>query len=127
MDLKEIERALSELYATSDHFGKTVINPSLFLDGDGTVFFFTLEENKYMRIETDDNFEAFFEQISEIERDDYWKYVERINKRYGTEWDQEKRRIFIRFRRNDMSIGEAVTRLHQAVMLLSGLSWYTFI
>ena len=79
-----------------------------------------------MRIETDDTFEAWFEQITYTEREKYWKYVEKINERFGTSWDEENKREYIIFRRNEMRISEAVSRLHQAVILLSGLAFYTY-
>ena len=126
INLKDLEKQLSPLYDTADYFGRTVIVPPFSLDGDGIKYYFYLIDDRVMRIETDEVFEAWFEQITYNEREKYWDYVKAINKRFGTEWDEENKTIFISFRRNELSIPKALTRLHQAVLLLSGLSFYTY-
>ena len=82
--------------------------------------------DRYMRISSDETFEAFTETAVIDYSEDYKEYIDRINERYGTAWDREKRQLYIRFRRNEMSITEALTRLHGAMMLVGALHWHLY-
>lgn len=120
---KEINSALSSIY---DVRGDRII-PGTFWDGDGCTMIFESEDNKYIRISSDENFEAFTEQVFIECYEEYKEYVSDINERYGTLWDPRRRQLYIRFRRNDMSIAEAVTKLHGAMMLVAALDWYLYV
>ena len=116
------ESTLARLY---DVRGDRIITGT-FWDGDSCNMIFQIKEDKYIEISSDENFEAFTEDVFIENAEDYTEYVKKINKRYGTEWDEDKRRLYIRFRRNDMSISEAVMRLHGAMMLIAALDWYIY-
>ncbi|MBQ9070733.1 MAG: hypothetical protein IJY23_05235 [Clostridia bacterium] len=118
----EIESVLHEIYDVRSGF----IIPGTFWDGDGCKILFEQEEDKNIRLSSCENFEAFTEQVFIDNFEDYTEYVSKINKRFGTAWDSKRRQIYIRFRRNDMSIAEAVTRLHGAMMLIAALDWYLY-
>ena len=121
--MENIQRKLcaSDIYSAKDGFGKTYISSGMSFEGEGSNFIFTLEEDKYMRISTDVSFECYFEYISYIKREEYWSYVLKINERFGTAWDEEHCCIYIRFRRNEMKICEALSRIRAAVTLLASL------
>lgn len=116
------ESTLARLY---DVRGDRIITGT-FWDGDSCTMIFKIKEDKYTEISSDENFEAFTEDVFIENAEDYKEYVKKINNRYGTEWDEDKRRLYIRFRRNDMSISEAVMRLHGAMMLIAALDWYLY-
>ena len=115
----------SSLYGLYDVRNSLIIT-GMFFDGDSANIKFETQPDKYIRISTDENFEAFSETAFIDFYEDYAEYINEINKRYGTSWDSEKRQLFLRFRRNDMTITEAVTKLHGAMMLIGALNWYVY-
>ena len=123
MYLKEVSEQLDGLYSTKDSYNGTNIYPDIFWDGDGMGFLFSLEEDKYARIEVSSN---FGEWIACCTGD--WKKatptIRRLAKPYNVEWDEERGILFIRFRRNEMTVGQAVSRLKQAVLVVGSLGKY---
>ena len=119
----ENKNALYALYDVRDN----VIQTGMFWDGDSARIIFEQEDKKYMRISSCENFEAFTETAFIDYYEDYAPYIAKINERYGTCWDSEKRQLYLRFRRNEMTITEAVTKLHGAMMLISALHWHLFV
>lgn len=120
MNLKEVSRQLDEIYSTHESFGGTIICPDIFFDGEEMNFIFSLEEEKFARIEVSSN---FAERMAWCTGD--WKkatpVIRRLAKPYGVEWDNERGILYIRFRRNEMTVGQAVSRLKQAVLVAGSL------
>ena len=118
-----IESALASLY----NVRRGLIISGAFWDGDSCNMIFENLPDRNMRISSDETFEAFTETVFIECLEEYDEYIKKINARYGTEWDSERRQLYIKFRRNDMTIGEAVTKLHGAMMLIGALSWYVYV
>ncbi len=123
MNLKEVSRQLDELYSTHESFSGTIICPDIFFDGEEMNFIFSLEEEKFTRIEVSSN---FAERMAWCTGDFRMAVpaIRRLAKPYGVEWDDEKGVLYIRFRRNEMSIARAVLRLEQAVLVVGSLGEY---
>ena len=117
-----IENALHGLYSVH---GNLIVS-GFFWDGDSCNMHFEALPDRYMRISSDETFEAFTETAVIDYSEDYKEYIDRINERYGTAWDAEKRQMYLLFRRNEMSITEALTRLHGAMMLVGALHWHLY-
>ena len=114
------------LYGLYDVRGNIILT-GMFWDGDSANIIFEQEDKKYMRISSCENFEAFTETVFIDNYEDYAPYIDKINARYGTCFDAQKRQLYLRFRRNEMTITEAVTKLHGAMMLIASLHWHLFV
>ena len=123
MKNSNLTESLGDLYLVDN--GR--IRPGSFWDGDECTMIFESQPDKYMRISSDDRFTAFTERVFIEEWEDYSAYVNAINARYGTAWDEQRRQLYIRFRRNEMSVSDAVARLHGAMMLVAALDWHVFV
>lgn len=120
MYLEKVSIALDSLYATRDYRDSTVIRPHLFFEGDGMTFLFHLESEKYAQIRLSPNFAEWMAWCT-----DSWKKaapkITQLAEPYGVQWDNEEGLLFIRFRRNEMTVSEAVLRLHQAALVVGSL------
>ena len=120
MYLEQVSNALDKLYSTRAYTNSTIIHPGLSFDGDGMTFLFRLESDKYAQIRLSPNFSEWMAYCT-----DGWKAVapqiEQLAAPYGVQWDNDEGVLFIRFRRNEITISEAVLRLHQAALVVG--SW----
>ncbi len=121
MFLKEVSEMLDYLYAGKDLRDHTIIFPKVRFDGDSMFFRFRLEEEKYCLLETSDNFGEWLACCTP----DGWKeavpVIRRLADPYGVEFDAVKGRLFIRFRRNELPLAQAVLRLEQAMLVTGSL------
>lgn len=118
--LHQINEQLEKLYCTHELNDAVSIGTWYTIEGDPVNFYFTLEDDKYVRITTN---EVFSEWIADCTGD--WRKaaptIERLGSMYAVQWDPEKGRLFIRFRRNEMTLAQAVMRLQQAVFVVGSL------
>ena len=112
--LEEIDKQLSDLYCTRDSRGGISIGTWYTIEGDPVNFLFSQEDDKYCIISTNDNFSEWMAWIT-----DGWRekapVIGQLAGFYGVQWDNEKGRLFIRFRRNEMTLAQGIMRLEQAV------------
>lgn len=118
--LREINEQLEKLYCTHERNDVVSIGTWYTIEGDPVNFYFTLEDDKYVRITTN---EIFSEWIASCTGD--WRKatptIERLASMYAVQWDPENGRLCIRFRRNEMTLAQAVMRLLQAVFVVGSL------
>lgn len=117
MILEDINEQLDRLYDTYALRDSISIATGYTIEGDPINFLFHQEDDKYACITTNDNFSEWMAWST-----DGWcakaPMIERLARPYGVRWDIENGRLFIRFRRNEMSIAQAVLRLQQAVFII---------
>lgn len=122
MYLEQVSNALDELYSTRDYIDSTIIYPSLYFDGDGMTFLFRLESDKYAEIRLSPNFAEWMAYCT-----NGWKKaaptIEQLAAPYGVQWDNDEGVLFLRFRRNEMTVSQAVLRLHQAALAVGSLGY----
>ena len=118
MDYKELKEALNGLYFSKNG---DYISTGYYLNGEALGFHISFLEDKYVRICTNEAFALWFENVYVVEREEYMPFVERICNRFGVAWSDGERCLFIKFRRNELSLAEAVTRLHAAALLCASL------
>ena len=118
--LKQINEQLDTLYhayALSTGIG---IQTHIYLEGQPINFRFEQEDGKYSKLVTTGNFAEWMAWATGD-----WKKaaptIEALAKPYGVGWDNENGALYLRFRRNEMSIAQAVLRLQQAVFVVSAL------
>lgn len=120
MYLDTVSKALDGLYSTRDHIDSTIIYPGLSFDGDGMTFLFRLESDKYAELRLSPNFAEWMAYCT-----NGWKQaapaIAQLAAPYGVQWDNEEGVLYIRFRRNEMTVSQAVLRLHQAALVVG--SW----
>ena len=56
----------------------------------------------------------------------YLPYIEKICARLGLSWDGEKGVLSLRFKRNDMTLSEAVMRMEEGIFALYSLRRTTY-
>lgn len=121
MFLKEVSETLDCLYNSKELHDHTVIFPKVRFDGDSMFFRFRLEEEKYCLLETSDNFGEWLACCTP----DGWKeaapVIRRLAQPYGVDFDPATGRLFIRFRRNALTLAQAVLRLEQAMLVTGSL------
>ena len=122
MILEEISKQLDRLYCPHDLRDGVSIGTWHTIEGDPINFLFYQEDNKYARIATNNNFSEWMAWCT-----DGWRkkapVIERLARPYGVQWDNEEGRLFIRFRRNEMSIAQAILRLQQAVFVVGSMEY----
>lgn len=123
MDKSTVKTALENIYSVREN----LIRTGTFLDGVGVNIIFEQTSVREMCLSTDEGFATFCEPVFFDEWESYAPYVEAINRRFGTTCDRGARRLLLRFRRNDMTLTEAVSRLRAAMTLVAGLDRYTFV
>lgn len=120
MILKDIDKQLEKLYRTYENYNGTVIATGISYEGNPVNFLFNEEDDKYSCISTSNNFSEWMAW-----RTNGWikasARIEKIAIVYGVHWDNEKGSLYIRFRRNEMSLAEAVIRLQQAVAVVGSI------
>ncbi len=120
MSLAEISKQLDELYTAYETYEGTGIGTHIYMEGDPINFIFCQEDDKYARIVTNRNFSERMAWCT-----NGWTKaaptIERLAAPYGVQWDNDNGALFIRFRRNEMTIAQAILRLHQAVSVISAL------
>ncbi len=120
--LKEINEQLDSLYRAyeGDNNTGTGIWTHIYLEGQPINFRFHQENEKFSRLVTTPNFSEWMAWATGD-----WKkaapIIEALAKPYGVAWDNENGVLYLRFRRNEMSIAQAVLRLQQAVCVISAL------
>ena len=120
MILKEISSQLDKLYCTSDLSDGISIGTHISFEGDRVNFCYLQEDEKYSRIVTNRNFSEWIAWST-----GNWRaaapIIEHLAKPYGVQWDNDEGALFIRFRRNEMTLTQAVIRLQQAVFVIGSL------
>lgn len=124
MDYGELKSSLEGLYRSGEG---EYISTGLCLNGEGFGIYISLEEDKYTRLYTNEAFALWFENVYVIEREQYMPYVDAICKRYGVIWNEKEKHLYVRFRRNELTLSEGVTRLHAAAMLCASLGHDLFV
>ena len=118
--LKEIHKQLETLYRGYDDGTTLGIRTYMRLDGDPVNFRFYQEDEKYARLVTNANFSQWMAWCT-----GNWKkaapMIEALAKPYGVAWDNGNGALYIRFRRNEMTMTEAVMRLQQAAAVVCAL------
>ena len=115
MFLKDVTNQMNTLFATSDGDGYTTIDPHINYQGDKITFRFYLEDDKYSRIELSPNASEILANCSGGNSAE--AIMSKLSKPYNVEYDREKCVLFIRFRRNEMTLAEAILRLEQATLV----------
>ena len=122
MLLQEIDKQLSKLYSTHELRDCISIGTGYTIEGDPINFLFYQEDEKYSFITTNERFSEWMAWIT-----DGWRskasIIERYAVVYGVHWDNDKGRLFIRFRRNEMTLAQGIMRLQQAVFLIASLEF----
>ena len=118
--LKEIDKQLETLYRGYDAGTTLGIRTHMRLEGEPMNFLFYQEDEKYARLVTCSNFSEWMAWCT-----GNWKkaapMIEALAKPYGVAWDNENGALFLRFRRNEMTMAEAVMRLQQAAAVVCAL------
>lgn len=118
--LKEIREQLDTLYSAYDNGADIGIRTHMYLEGDPVNFLFYQEDDKFSRLVTPP---VFAEWMAWCTGD--WKKaapaIEALAKPYGVAWDNENGALFLRFRRNEMTVAQAILRLQQAVAVICAL------
>ena len=125
MKCDAISKNLDTLYSVTDGIEHLYIDSGMSLDGVGTVLIFTIEEGRYMKLSCDRNFMEWFDGALEF-YDEYIGSINAICARFGVTFDESQGCVYLRFRRNEMSITAAVTKMHGALQLLASLQWYLY-
>lgn len=115
MFLEEVKNQLDTLFDTSDGNGYTTIDPHINYQGDKITFRFYLEDDKYSRIELSPDTSEILAYCAGGNSAE--AIMSKLSKPYNVEYDREKCVLFIRFRRNEMTLAEAVLRLEQATLV----------
>ena len=115
--LNEIDKQLDTLYRAYESRGTLCIGTHMYLEGDAVNFLFYQEDDKFSRLVTAP---AFSEWMACCTGD--WKKaaptIEALARRYGVAWDNQNGALFLRFRRNEMTLAQAILRLQQAVSVV---------
>ncbi len=120
MILQDIERQMEKLYSTYENYDGISIATDITYEGDPVNFLFQQEDDKYARIMTNRNFSEWVAWCT----GDWTKAAPKIEKLaapYGVQWDNKEGKLFICFRRNEMTLAQAVMRLQQAVAVVGAL------
>ena len=120
MILPQINERLELLYSTRDCKDYITIHTGYTIEGDPVSFHFIQEDDKYARITTNRSFSDWMACCTGD-----WKKatptIERLAGIYAVGWDPEDGVLFIRFRRNEMTLAQAIMRLQQAVYVVGSL------
>lgn len=122
MILEEISKQLDRLYCTHDLRDSVSIGTWYTIEGDPINFLFYQEDNKHARIVTNNNFSDWMAWCTNGWREKA-AIIEKLARPYGVQWDNEEGVLFIRFRRNEMSLVQAVLRLQQAVFVVGSTQY----
>lgn len=118
--LNEINKQLDTLFQAYDGEYSLGIRTHMYLDGTPMNIRMYQEDDKFSRLVTTPN---FAEWIANCTGD--WKTaapaIEALAKPYGVGWDNERGILFLRFRRNELTVAQAVLRLQQAMAVVCAL------
>ena len=121
--LDVIEKYLQEnLFNAYSWAGQTRITSGVRKDGDGMPCRICFEEDKYCRLSTVNPFD---EWMACAVRDGWLAatpQIREIASHFGVQWDEKEGSLFIRFRRNEMSITQALIRLNTAMRIVCELN-----
>ena len=120
MILHDIDRQLEKLYHTYENRDGINIFTGITLEGDPVSFLFQQEDEKYSRLTTNRNFSAWTAWCTNGWTEAAPK-IEKLAAPYGVHWDNDTGSLYIRFRRNEMTLAQAVLRLQQAVAVVGSL------
>lgn len=111
---------MDTLYRAYEDGGCLGIWTHMYLDGAPINFRFYQDNDKVSRLTTGPGFSEWMAWYTGD-----WKraapVIEALAKPYGVSWDNENGSLVLRFRRNEMTIAQAVMRLQQAVALACAL------
>lgn len=117
---EQITKQLDTLYSPYKKGNEIYIFTHTYFDGTPVNFRFYREDNKFSVISTDGNFSEWMANCTGD-----WKkaspVIRSLAKIYGASWDNESGTLYLRFRRNEMSVAQAVIRLQQAVAVIGSL------
>ena len=118
--LQKINEQLEKLYCTYERGDCVSIGTWYTIEGDPVNFSFRQEDDKYARITTNRNFAEWMANCT-----GNWRkatpLIVQLAAMYGVQWDPEDGCLFIRFRRNEMTLAQAIMRLQQAVFVVGSL------
>lgn len=118
--LTDIKQQLGTLYSVYDAGTCLGIRTYIYLDGEPVNFLFYQEDSKYARLVTGPNFSQWMACCTGD-----WKKaaptIEKLAAFYGAAWDTELGALVLRFRRNEMTVAQAVLRMQQAVAVICAL------
>ena len=121
--LNEIEKYVGEnLFRAYPAGNQTRISSGIHMGGDGMPCRISFEEDKYCRLSTVNPFD---EWMACALRDGWNSATEQIREiagHFGVQWDEREGCLFIRFRRNEMSITQAMIRLHTAMRIIGQMN-----
>ena len=118
--LQQINEQLEKLYCTHQIKDAISIGTWYRIQGDPINFHFVQEDDKYSRIVTNRNFSDWIAWNT----GDWHRAtpaIAHLANRYGVQWDPNEGTLYIRFRRNEMTIAQAILRLQQAVFVVGSL------
>ena len=120
MMLHDIDRQMERLYAVYENPEGIVIATGITYDGEPINFLFCQEDDKHSCITTNRNFSEWMAWCT-----GGWAKaapkIEKLAALYGVQWDNTEGKLYIRFRRNEMSLTQAVLRLQQAVAVVGNM------
>lgn len=120
MILQNIDRQLEKLYSTYENHDGINIATGITFEGDPVSFLFLQEDEKYSRLTTNRNFSEWMAWCTNSWTEAAPK-IEKLAAPYGVQWDNDTGSLYIRFRRNEMTLTQAVLRLQQAVAVIGSL------
>ena len=120
MIIRDIDRQMETLYSTYENREGLFIATGITFEGDPVNFQFLQEDDKYSCLATNRN---FFEWMVWCTGDlkKASPQIEKIAAIYGVGWDADAGRLYIRFRRNEMTIAQAILRLQQTVSVVGAM------
>ena len=119
--LNDFSNQLDTLFRPYDSGDLTTIGTHMRLSGDPMNFIFIQEDDKFSRLTTTANFAQWMACATGD-----WKKaattIEALAAPYGVKWDNENGALYLRFRRNELSIAQAILRMQQAAAVVCALS-----
>ena len=98
---------------------------SAFFDGEGMAFHLEEVAPKTLKISTTKAFSEWLAYAT-LDYTQYEEEIRRVARIYGAEWDEEKGELFIRFKRNEMRVGQAYFRLLQAMGVIGNFRYHIY-
>lgn len=118
--LKEIDRQLDTLFHAYEDGAALGIKTHMYLEGTPINFRLFREDEKHVLLTTASDFSEWMAWCTGD-----WKKaasaIEALARPYGVSWDNENGALKLRFRRNEMTLAQAVMRLQQAVSVVCAL------
>ena len=124
MTVKTVSQILKARYDAEDYYGQSIkmsTDICSVCDGDGVVFFLTVEENHYTKITASSTLSDWL-QYTVYGTNDYESRIQCVCERFDCTWDFDKKELFISFRRNEYTLAQAFFRLQQCAYILSSLA-----